>query len=145
MVSLLDAYSHVSLLSNRVLNWIWLDLIGFDWISLPETNREFDLPVDRWRIAATCSRCSTNAGATVPWPRSPSACCPRTTRRPQLWFVTCKHRHHHHHHSIIHSISFRVVRFSGDLEVTVNFLTEIDQLVQLIESPIFACEYYLEI
>lgn len=29
---------------------------------------------------------------------------------------------------------------SGNLEVTVDFLTEIDQLVQLIESPIFACK-----
>jgi len=31
-----------------------------------------------------------------------------------------------------------LIRHFGDLEVTVNFLTEIDQLVQLIESPIFA-------
>ena len=30
---------------------------------------------------------------------------------------------------------------SGDLEVTVEFLTEIDKLVQLIESPIFTCKY----
>lgn len=30
--------------------------------------------------------------------------------------------------------------FSGNLEVTVEFLTEIDKLVQLIESPIFACK-----
>ena len=37
-------------------------------------------------------------------------------------------------------IGFLFIRFSGDLEVTVNFLTEIDQLVQLIESPIFACK-----
>lgn len=29
---------------------------------------------------------------------------------------------------------------SGDLEITVEFLTEIDKLVQLIESPIFACK-----
>lgn len=28
---------------------------------------------------------------------------------------------------------------SGDLEITVDFLKEIDKLVQLIESPIFAC------
>ena len=33
---------------------------------------------------------------------------------------------------------------SGDLEVTVEFLTEIDKLVQLLESPIFICEYYLQ-
>jgi len=31
-----------------------------------------------------------------------------------------------------------LIRHFADLEVTVNFLTEIDQLVQLIESPIFA-------
>lgn len=31
-----------------------------------------------------------------------------------------------------------LIRHFGDLEITVNFLTEIDQLVQLIESPIFA-------
>ena len=30
---------------------------------------------------------------------------------------------------------------SGDLEVTVEFLTEIDKLVQLLESPIFTCKY----
>ena len=52
--------------------------------------------------------------------------------------------------SYMHSINW--VRFnssylfffsfnSGNLEVTVDFLTEIDQLVQLIESPIFACKY----
>ena len=29
---------------------------------------------------------------------------------------------------------------SGDLEITVDFLKEIDKLVQLIESPIFACK-----
>ncbi|RWS20978.1 protein VAC14-like protein [Leptotrombidium deliense] len=33
----------------------------------------------------------------------------------------------------------------GDLDITVEFLTEIDQLVQLIESPIFACKYSLEL
>ena len=30
---------------------------------------------------------------------------------------------------------------SGDLEVTVDFLTDVDKLVQLIESPIFTCRY----
>lgn len=30
---------------------------------------------------------------------------------------------------------------SGSLELTVDFLKEIDKLVQLIESPIFACKY----
>lgn len=34
----------------------------------------------------------------------------------------------------------RLVVLMGDLEVTVQFLVEIDQLVQLVESPIFACE-----
>lgn len=29
---------------------------------------------------------------------------------------------------------------SGNLEITVDYLVEIDKLVQLIESPIFACE-----
>lgn len=29
--------------------------------------------------------------------------------------------------------------FSADIEVTVEFLIELDKLVQLIESPIFAC------
>jgi len=33
--------------------------------------------------------------------------------------------------------------FSGSLEVTVDFLTEIDRLVQLIESPIFTCKCWL--
>ena len=30
---------------------------------------------------------------------------------------------------------------SGQLEVTVDFLVEIDKLVQLIESPIFTCKF----
>lgn len=38
---------------------------------------------------------------------------------------------------------FLNIIFSGDLEITVEFLTEIDKLVQLIESPVFACECYL--
>lgn len=29
---------------------------------------------------------------------------------------------------------------SGDLEVTVDFFTEVDKLVQLIECPIFTCK-----
>lgn len=29
--------------------------------------------------------------------------------------------------------------FSAEIEVTVDFLIEIDKLVQLIESPIFTC------
>lgn len=29
---------------------------------------------------------------------------------------------------------------SADLEITVEFLAEVDKLVQMIESPIFACE-----
>ncbi len=49
-------------------------------------------------------------------------------------------------HSINQLIEFVLIRHSffyfnsGNLEVTVDFLTEIDQLVQLIESPIFACK-----
>lgn len=31
---------------------------------------------------------------------------------------------------------------SADLEVTVEFLVEVDKLVQMIESPIFACECF---
>lgn len=32
-------------------------------------------------------------------------------------------------------------KYSENIEVTVEFLTEIDKLVQLIESPIFTCKY----
>jgi hypothetical protein len=32
---------------------------------------------------------------------------------------------------------------SENIEVTVEFLTEIDKLVQLIESPIFTCKYVI--
>ena len=32
---------------------------------------------------------------------------------------------------------------SGDLEVHVDFLVQIDKLVQLIESPIFTCELFI--
>jgi hypothetical protein len=32
---------------------------------------------------------------------------------------------------------------SANLEVTVDFLTEIDKLVQLLESPIFTCKYLI--
>lgn len=34
---------------------------------------------------------------------------------------------------------------SGNLEITVDYLVEIDKLVQLIESPIFACEFLFQI
>lgn len=34
----------------------------------------------------------------------------------------------------------RLVDYFADLEITVDLLTEIDKLVQMIESPIFACE-----
>lgn len=33
-----------------------------------------------------------------------------------------------------------LIIYSGDIEVTVEFLIEMDKLVQLIESPIFACK-----
>lgn len=36
-----------------------------------------------------------------------------------------------------------LVLIFGDLEITVEFITEIDRLVQLIESPIFACKIWL--
>ena len=32
--------------------------------------------------------------------------------------------------------------FSADMEITENFLIEIDKLIQLIESPIFACKKF---
>lgn len=31
--------------------------------------------------------------------------------------------------------------FSSDIEITVDFLTEVDKLIQLLESPIFTCTY----
>lgn len=34
---------------------------------------------------------------------------------------------------------------SGELEITVDFLSEIDKLIQLIESPIFSCKCFLKI
>jgi hypothetical protein len=30
--------------------------------------------------------------------------------------------------------------FSSDIEITVDFLTEVDKLIQLLESPIFTCK-----
>lgn len=41
--------------------------------------------------------------------------------------------------SVLHCFSLTLA-FSGDLEVTVDFLIEVDKLVQLIECPIFTCE-----
>jgi len=37
---------------------------------------------------------------------------------------------------------FLTAFLSGDLEVNVDFLVQIDKLVQLIESPIFTCKYH---
>jgi len=40
------------------------------------------------------------------------------------------------------TISAKIVlslRFSADLEITVQMLVQIDKLVQLIESPVFTC------
>lgn len=34
-----------------------------------------------------------------------------------------------------------LLRQFGDIEITLDFLTEIDKLVQLIESPIFTCKF----
>lgn len=31
---------------------------------------------------------------------------------------------------------------SGELDMTVNLLIQVDKLVQLIESPVFTCEYF---
>jgi len=31
--------------------------------------------------------------------------------------------------------------FSGEIDITVELLTEVDKLVQLLESPIFICKY----
>ena len=33
-----------------------------------------------------------------------------------------------------------VAIISGSIEVTVDYLTELDRLVQLLETPIFTCE-----
>ena len=33
---------------------------------------------------------------------------------------------------------------SGELDMTVNILIQVDKLVQLIESPVFTCEYYCQ-
>jgi Vacuolar protein 14 C-terminal Fig4p binding len=43
-------------------------------------------------------------------------------------------------HSDIICVVLNQLNISGSLEVTVEFLIEIDKLVQLIESPIFTCE-----
>lgn len=37
--------------------------------------------------------------------------------------------------------AFNLILICGQLDITSEFLIEVDQLVQLIESPIFACEY----
>ena len=38
---------------------------------------------------------------------------------------------------------FTHVTASAELEMTVNMLIQIDKLVQLLESPVFTCEYLL--
>jgi vacuole morphology and inheritance protein 14 len=35
--------------------------------------------------------------------------------------------------------------YSAELEMTVNMLIQIDKLVQLLESPVFTCEYFCPI
>ena len=35
------------------------------------------------------------------------------------------------------------VYFSGNQDITLDFLVEIDKLIQLIESPVFACNYLI--
>lgn len=39
---------------------------------------------------------------------------------------------------------FPLLIISGDLEVTVEFLIELDKLIQLIESPIFAGMFFID-
>lgn len=33
-----------------------------------------------------------------------------------------------------------LIKYSADLEMTVNMLIQIDKLVQLLESPVFTCK-----
>lgn len=40
----------------------------------------------------------------------------------------------------IHEYNTMLIYTSGELEMTVNILIQIDKLVQLIESPVFTCE-----
>ena len=54
---------------------------------------------------------------------------------PTLWFIYCKECVLSAAHLILTRSSF-----SAEIEVTVDFLVEIDKLVQLIESPIFTCK-----
>ncbi|KAJ0173887.1 hypothetical protein K1T71_010033 [Dendrolimus kikuchii] len=50
---------------------------------------------------------------------------------PVSLLALCLLTHNYHHCN-------RLISIFGDLEITVDFLTEVDKLVQLIESPIFA-------
>ena len=53
---------------------------------------------------------------------------------PTLWFIYCKKCGLSAAHVVFAFLS------SAEIEVTVDFLVEIDKLVQLIESPIFTCK-----
>jgi len=50
-----------------------------------------------------------------------------------------------HASNLLHTLYFLLSNFrlitSGDLEITVQFLIQVDKLVQILESPVFTCTF----
>lgn len=64
------------------------------------------------------------------------ACLRRPTNRHIIYCRFCKS-----FPKISSCYIFLFALFSGELDMTVNILIQVDKLVQLIESPVFTCKF----
>lgn len=100
-----------------------------------------------FRKAVLCSVASIALGVTIQWPLFRSASWRRIIITPMTSSRNCILCSNMMSDFLMEWVLEWVKtktpwhkRISGDLEVTVDFLMEVDKLVQLIESPIFTCE-----
>lgn len=63
------------------------------------------------------------------------ACLRKHMSMHQTYYLSCEFS------SLSFSALLKPCCVSADLEITVPLLVQIDKLVQLIESPVFTCEY----
>lgn len=114
-------------LANELLNHEDLD---FAYLMVTQLNRILFTSSELFELRSLLKDMRTDQSASLfvtlykTWSHSPVALI-------SLCLLTRNYEH-----------SFDLILICGDLDITSEFLIEVDQLVQLIESPIFACEYY---
>lgn len=88
------------------------------------------------KTARCCSRSCISLGVTTRWRFSRFVCSHKRTNMHQISCTSCESSRRRP------SLYCSETDTSADLEVTVALLVQIDKLVQLIESPVFTCEFY---